>query len=477
MDINVTWDDSVASLTSSLKAEFEDAVNYVVNLYDQLFTNTVTINIDVGWGEVDGSSLSGQELGASETNLATFGYSDILSALNNTATASGNPDQLAAASTLPDSNPTTRRSTDNITIATAEAKALGLIPGDSTAIDGYVGFAGDPSLWSFSPTATPAQNEYYFIGVAEHEISEVMGRFSDIGDVNLRGQYSVMDLFRYSAEGTRDLRAGSSTGNATAYFSVDGGKTNLGTWNNIAGNGDTGDWYPKGPAPDGNDAFNDYSNPNVINPLSSNDVTLMNVLGWTLGCFMPGTLITTPNGEVPVEKLQPGDLVQTIEGEAVPVHWVGRQTVSMQFADPLRVLPIRIKAGALANNVPLRDLLLSPDHAVLIDDALIQAGALVNGASIVRDANVPKTFTYYHIELDDHSLIFAEGTPAETFIDNIDRMNFDNWVEHQTLYPVGRSIKELPYPRAKACRQVPMTIRCKLHERARAIGAAKPIAA
>ena len=159
------------------------------------------------------------------------------------------------------------------------------------------------------------------------------------------------------------------------------------------------------------------------------------------------------------------------------MYWVGRQTVSMQFADPLRVLPIRIKAGALANNVPLRDLLLSPDHAVLIDDALIQAGALVNGASIVRDANVPKTFTYYHIELDDHSLIFAEGTPAETFIDNIDRMNFDNWVEHQTLYPVGRSIKELPYPRAKACRQVPMTIRCKLHERARAIGAAKPIAA
>jgi hypothetical protein len=105
----------------------------------------------------------------------------------------------------------------------------------------------------------------------------------------------------------------------------------------------------------------------------------------------------------------------TSDGRTMPVSWIGRQTVSTRFADPLRVLPIRIKAGALGVGVPSRDLLLSSDHAVLVGDVLIQAGALVNGSSIVRETDVPQTFTYYHVELDDHSLILAENTPAETF--------------------------------------------------------------
>jgi Hint domain len=350
-----------------------------------------------------------------------------------------------------------------------------LISGTSTAIDGYIGFAANQNIWSFSPTATPTQIEYYFIGVAEHEISEVMGRFSDIG--SLPGNYSVMDLFLYSAPGTRDLATSGNGGGTTAYFLIDGGTHNLGTWNNVTGNGDLGDWT-SGPAPGGNDAFNAASNPGVINALSPNDVTLMNVLGWTTtACFMPGTMIRTPNGEVVVETLKRGDLVLTTKGQVAPVSWVGRQTVSTRFTDPLRVLPIRIKAGALAENVPARDLLLSPDHAVLVDGAMIQAGALVNGTSIVREAKVPKIFIYYHVELDDHSLILAENTPAETFVDNVDRLAFDNWAEHQALYPDGKQIEELPYPRAKAHRQVPVEMRVRLAERAQAIGAAADVAA
>ncbi len=188
-------------------------------------------------------------------------------------------------------------------------------------------------------------------------------------------------------------------------------------------------------------------------------------------CFMAGTQVRTPMGEVAVETLGRGDLVVTSDGRAVPVTWLGRQTVSTKFGDPLRVLPIRIKAGALGDNVPSRDLLLSPDHAVLIEGALIQAGALVNGTSIVRETNVPQVFTYYHVETDDHSLILAENTPAETFVDNVDRLNFDNWAEHQALYPDGKPITELPYPRAKAHRQVPVHMRVKLAERAHQIGA------
>nr|QIP04353.1 Hint domain-containing protein [Bradyrhizobium symbiodeficiens] len=188
-------------------------------------------------------------------------------------------------------------------------------------------------------------------------------------------------------------------------------------------------------------------------------------------CFYPGTLVRTPSGEAAVETLKPGDLVLSSDGREIPVRWLGRQTVSIVFADPIRVLPIRVKVGALADNVPSRDLLVSPDHALLVDGALIQAGALVNGTSIARERDVPKTFTYYHVEVDDHSLILAENTPAETFVDNIDRMGFDNWAEYQALYPEGKQIAELPYPRAKANRQVSVRTRIMLAARAQAIGA------
>jgi hypothetical protein len=183
-------------------------------------------------------------------------------------------------------------------------------------------------------------------------------------------------------------------------------------------------------------------------------------------CFYPGTMVRTPDGEAAVETLKLGDLVKSSDGRALPVRWLGRQTISMTFADLLRVLPIRIKAGALTNNVPSRDLLVSPDHALLVNGALIQAGALVNGMSIVQERNVPTTFTYYHVELDDHSLILAEDTPAETFVDNVDRMGFDNWAEYDALYPEGKSITELPYPRAKSRRQVPVSTRVMLAARA-----------
>jgi hypothetical protein len=184
-------------------------------------------------------------------------------------------------------------------------------------------------------------------------------------------------------------------------------------------------------------------------------------------------MIRTPDGEVAIEMLKRGHLVLTHDGRSVPVDWLGIQTVSLRFADKMRVLPIRIRAGAIADNVPSRDLLVSPDHALLIEGALIQAGALVNGTSIVRETNAPTTLIYYHVEVEDHSLILAENTPAETFVDNVDRLSFDNWEEHEALYPNGKHVNELPYPRAKSHRQVPVSTRVMLGARAQAISASE----
>jgi hypothetical protein len=182
-------------------------------------------------------------------------------------------------------------------------------------------------------------------------------------------------------------------------------------------------------------------------------------------CFMAGTMIATPDGEIAVEALRPGDMVSLAAGGAAPVAWLGRQTIATRFADPLRTQPIRVMAGALDDNMPRRDLLVSPDHALLVEGLLVHAGALVNGVSIRRETELPEIFTYYHIELADHALILAENTPAETFIDNAGRMAFDNWDEHPGLL----ELVEMDLPRAKSARQLPSAIRASLAKRGAAL--------
>jgi hypothetical protein len=191
-----------------------------------------------------------------------------------------------------------------------------------------------------------------------------------------------------------------------------------------------------------------------------------------VSCFLAGTRIATPEGERAVENLGIGDLVTTADGGAAPVRWIGRRTLRAdgdngdRFADPLIYQPIRIRAGALGDALPVRDLLVSMDHAVLIDGMLVQAGALVNEVSVVRESRLPETFTYYHIELADHALVLAEGVPAETIVDNVMRMGFDNWAEHEALYGNAPSVIEMPYPRVQSHRQVPPDIHQWMSDRA-----------
>jgi len=186
-------------------------------------------------------------------------------------------------------------------------------------------------------------------------------------------------------------------------------------------------------------------------------------------CFCAGARIATPDGERAVETLRIGDRVLTANGGVEPLVWIGRRRVHTRFADPLRLWPVRIAAGALGENLPAQDLLLSPDHALFLDGLLVHAGALVNGRTIVQHRPEGESFSYYHLEIDTHALIRANGALAETFVDNADRMAFDNWTEHETLYPGGRSVPELPYPRAKSARQVPRALRQRLAARAEAL--------
>lgn len=180
-------------------------------------------------------------------------------------------------------------------------------------------------------------------------------------------------------------------------------------------------------------------------------------------CFMPGTMVATPTGEVAIETLAAGDLVLTADGGEAPVKWMFRQTVSTIFADPLRVAPVRIAKGALGESLPQRDLLVSPDHALLLDGVLVQAGALVNGSTVIRERELPEAFVYYHVELADHALILAEGVPAETFVDNVARRAFDNWRDYEARFGSERDdMTELDFPRVKSSRQLPSALRARL---------------
>jgi len=141
-------------------------------------------------------------------------------------------------------------------------------------------------------------------------------------------------------------------------------------------------------------------------------------------CFATGTRIATPEGDMPVEALRPGDVVQRARGGSAEVVWVGHRRVDCaRHPRPHDVRPVRIAAGALGPGRPARELWLSPDHALFLHGSLIPARYLVNGATIVQ-VPVPAV-TYHHVELARHDVLLAEGMPAESYLDTGNRGAFE----------------------------------------------------
>jgi hypothetical protein len=179
-------------------------------------------------------------------------------------------------------------------VARADAKALGLIPSDAVN-DGTFTF-NRTLAYTFNPANRMVAGQFDFIGVAEHEISETMGRISLLG-ANLTGNadYLPYELFRYTGANTRGI----TNNGAGNFFSINNGTTDLMNYNNAAMNGgDAQDWATVGALADPTDPYNFATGPGQGHMISGVDVTALNVIGWDrqqvvpvpkLGTF--GTLI------------------------------------------------------------------------------------------------------------------------------------------------------------------------------------------
>ncbi|MBV8927585.1 MAG: Hint domain-containing protein, partial [Mycobacteriaceae bacterium] len=140
-------------------------------------------------------------------------------------------------------------------------------------------------------------------------------------------------------------------------------------------------------------------------------------------CFVEGTLIATPEGGRPVEWLRVGDLVCLAAGGHAPVKWLGHRTVRCaRHSRPQDVWPVRVRAHAFGPDQPMRDLWLSPDHALCIDGSLVPVRCLLNGATVVQERC--ERVTYWHVELPRHGVLLAEGLPAESYLDTGNRCAF-----------------------------------------------------
>ena len=164
--------------------------------------------------------------------------------------------------------------------------------------------------------------------------------------------------------------------------------------------------------------------------------------------FYAALVILTGKGEIPVERHFGGRSCCDRKGSALPVKWIGRRRFKKDAASnwPKGFMPVRVSRHALDGRTPHTDLYLSPNHSLFIDGVLIPVVRLINGVSIAQA--VPdgmQEIEYFHIELETHEVVFAEGAAVETLLVTTDRELFDNFVEYERLYGKSNRQPMTPY--------------------------------
>jgi hypothetical protein len=142
-------------------------------------------------------------------------------------------------------------------------------------------------------------------------------------------------------------------------------------------------------------------------------------------CFLPGTRIRTTRGDVRVQDLAVGDMVVTLGGRQRPLCWIGRGSAVAVRGQRSAATPLIVRKGALADNVPNRDLRITKGHSLFLDDVLIPVEFLVNHRSILWD-DVTQDVEVFHLELDEHDILIANGAAAESYRDDDNRWLFSN---------------------------------------------------
>jgi len=133
-------------------------------------------------------------------------------------------------------------------------------------------------------------------------------------------------------------------------------------------------------------------------------------------CFLEATMIMTPKGERCIESPKIGDLVQTVSGKAKPVKWIGRLKAEKQANRGWNRahIPVKVARGALNGSLPHRDLYVTDALCLFLNGLLLRAFDLINGASIKKQMpGLAEEFMFYHVELADHDVKFANGAPTE----------------------------------------------------------------
>jgi len=306
MNINLSFDSSVNSAPTG----FVSTVQAVAQFFQSAFSDNVTINISVGFGEVAGDTVTA--LGESITQLTSFSYTALKNAL---VADKKTGDDSSATATLTATSPLAGAT---YWVATAEARALGLT-GTAPVSDGSIGFSSSAGIFDYDRSDGIAAGKYDFFGVVAHEMTEVMGRQLMVG-ANFAGHTNSLeplDLFHYSALGVRTF-----SGTQAGYFSADGGATNLDSFNTNSG-GDFGDWAGSA----GNDAFLAFGKPGTLAAITEPDLKVMDVLGWDRVVTSPTQPATPTAPTTPTTPTTPVSTPTTPAAPSVTVHWVATTDV------------------------------------------------------------------------------------------------------------------------------------------------------